>query len=352
MEAELDFGNARVRALKSRLLSPADYDRLVALDTDQLVVALGDSAYRTDIDERRTHGAGRRLLHEALSVNLARTLLQVQRSYAGTARRGIELFTGRWDVANLVSILRGQLSGTPPDEVAALLVPAGRIDRGTLLELARQPDTRTTLEMMIAWRLPHPGTATDLLATWRRFERSPPLAALEMRLRRSLADEVAEALSEGWVPAELEQQLRASIDAHDIMAALRLLSAADRGEPEARDVFLRGGTISEAVLQTMVRAPSAADAIIGLLAVAGQHAFAPALLEHVSDGDLGRLEESVDRIITDMALRGFWQADPLSLAVPVAYVFAKEREVSRLRLVVEAAAGRLPKHEVRKRWLA
>ena len=125
-----------------------------------------------------------------------------------------------------------------------------------------------------------------------------------------------------------------------------------RGELEGERPDLPGGTIGIAQLESAAHASSRDAAVAALLGSRPGHPFAAALGAWAADGDLGRLDARLDEVIARAAMRGFVDADPLSIAIPVAFVFAQTQEVRWLRLIAQAAAGRLPREAVRGRWLA
>ena len=58
--AGLDYGNARLRAMRSRLLSSADYARLMTTESvDGLVATLADTAYGPDLEAALTRSLRR-----------------------------------------------------------------------------------------------------------------------------------------------------------------------------------------------------------------------------------------------------------------------------------------------------
>ncbi len=352
MPGDLDFGNARVRALKSQLITRRTLERLLEANLDGLLVGLGATAYQADIEAAMFRGRGRALLHAALSEHLARMLRTVIRSYTGRARRGLALLTSGWDVANVITILRGQRAGTAPEAIAALLVPAGELDRPTLDELARQPNVRATLASLYGLGFPSRARAAELLESARDGAGVGDIEALEHQLVRSRAAEDVAVLAECALAPELERAVRGGIDRNNVVTTVRQWRARRAGgSVSVERADLPGGLLPLDNLERAREASSHADVVTALLTRRAGHPFAAALAAWASAPEVPRLEEALDEALTRDAVRAF-VGDPLSLGVPVAYVFAKTHEVRTLRLLVEAVAGRLGREEVRGRWLA
>lgn len=66
---------------------------------------------------------------------------------------------------------------------------------------------------------------------------------------------------------------------------------------------------------------------------------------------LSFVERRLDRVLL-RAARALMRADPLSLAVPLAYLVNKEREVANIRLIVRGRASDLPEPDLRELLIA
>jgi V/A-type H+-transporting ATPase subunit C len=340
MSAAYDYGNARIRALKSALLSGTRYRELMDLDLDGLLAALGDTPYQPDVLAATPRHEGVRLVYEALRLNLSRTLVQMAAWYEGEAAEAIALLLGRWDLRNLRAVLRGQFARRPLDEIEAILVPAGTVTESILTELATQADLRTTIEMMMVWGVPDAKTARAVLAAWPEFEASGDFQALERVLERSRSEYVAAAVDRH--DPTLAAVLKAEVDQVNILTMLRLL---DQGEGpwdavDPIERLLSGGAIP---IPTLLRA-SAADDRAAATAELGAAArpWLPALSRWAESGDLVGLAGDLEAKTTTAAASLFSTSDPLGLGTPIAYVWAKENEVRNLRTIAAGLDAGLP----------
>ena len=83
------YGNARLRAMRGRLLREADYSDLLArADIDEVITALTDTPYKEDIETAllRVQEGGVRCVFEAVRANLTRTLRKVHDFFEGEPR--------------------------------------------------------------------------------------------------------------------------------------------------------------------------------------------------------------------------------------------------------------------------
>ena len=340
MSADFDYGNARVRALKSELLTRPQYEELMDLEVDRLAAALSDTPYRPDVLAATPRYRGVRLVHEALRLNLSRTLRRLASWYDDEAAEAVGLLLGRWDLRNVRALLRGQFARRPVDEIEAILVPAGSIAESILTQLAAQPDLRTTVEMMVVWSVPDSKTARAVLANWPDFEASGEFQALERVLERSRAAYVTS--TAGRHDPALSGVLGAEVDQVNILTVLRLR---DEGE-ERWDVVdpgervLSGGSIP---LPALMRAAAADDRAGAAAALeAAPTSWSGALSRWSESGDLVHLAHELESEATKAAAGLFSTADPLGVGMPVAYVWAKENEVRNLRTIAAGLDAKLP----------
>ncbi len=186
MQANLsDYGyvNARIRGMKSHLLGRNFYEQLIKLeDLYSMITELEKTPYKKELDEcvaREQVEPGD--IDEALKRNLARTFRKVLSFMAGEPRKLTGILLARWDLHNVKSILRGkhigaagdparQLSPRPGGTMAAMgavvagateeeiyksLIPAGEVDIPFLAELAKQPDVKSVVDLIVTWDLPY-----------------------------------------------------------------------------------------------------------------------------------------------------------------------------------------------------
>jgi vacuolar-type H+-ATPase subunit C/Vma6 len=290
-----DYGNARVRALRSRLLVRDDYrDLLRARDIGALLGALSATPYRPDVEAALARHPDLHRFDEVLRIHVARVLHSLPGWYEGEARQRVERLLARWDWRNLRTILQALAQRIPATEIEPLLIPAGALDRGALGTLARQPGVAPAVDLMRAWGLPTRG-----------LPGRDPLAALD-RL---------------WAPY-------LDADRLNLMTALRLRATLLEDQVEAHEEYLPTGSLGARLLDEVARAATR-DAVQSLL----PEPWSRRLADWVRDGDLAALSDSLELDERLAAARGFVRGDPLGPAIPEAFVAATELELRNLRCV-------------------
>jgi V/A-type H+-transporting ATPase subunit C len=354
------YGNTRLRARKAGLLTAAAYDGLLGRPVDGVQQALAETAYRPELEAALARWSGKRALELAIRDQLAHALAEMRSFYGDRARELVDVLLARFDLQNLLTLLRGQVRHQPADVVLASVVPLGPLGDGTAEEIARRDEPAAAVELLIAWHLPDPETAAALTRAWPRFERTQDLAHLEHELVRAHAERVERELARA--PETLRELIARERDATNALTVLRLRTALQLDEltalPAAPESgrFLPGGRIGEGALDEALHMPARPDAVARLAGAAHRPDWQASLARYagsddVDANDLPLLQGELEATRVRWALRLFLTGDPLGIDIPIAYTVAKENEARNLRLVVEGADDEEPAETVRARLL-
>jgi V/A-type H+-transporting ATPase subunit C len=339
---DFPYINARVRAMRSRLLSPGRLEELLGTPTfDAFLQALAATPYGDDLQEALVRTQGVRAVDEALARNLQRTTRAILSFADGGARVLLETLLLRWDLHNLRVIVRGKHAGRPADEIVAALMPAGNLSETLLKELAGHPDMAALAGTLEA--VNHP-LAGPLAAGVAAYAQTQDLLALELGLERAYAVwGLARASGRGHDAEVLREVFRTEIDAANVKTALKLALAGP--VPEARRVqfYIPGGAIVTDKL------------FLGLSDSQTQAAAWERLRVHgfpVKDlpGDLVAFERALDYHVVRTLVR-YYLGDPLGIDIVVGFLAMKTAEVANLRLIARGKVYGLPREQVRREML-
>ena len=95
------------------------------MDFDEIIRYLQETEYKREIDEMGYKYTGPRLLDYALTLNLGRTYKKIMDVSFGQAKEIISAYLRRWDIWNIMAIIRGKISGVSDQEIEEALVPVG-----------------------------------------------------------------------------------------------------------------------------------------------------------------------------------------------------------------------------------
>lgn len=336
---DFPYINARVRGMRSRLLTQAQMEDLLgAPSMPAFLQGMAATPYGGDLQEALARYGGVRAVDDALARNLQRTTSKILEFADGRPRALIEVLLLRWDLSNLRVIVRGKHAGRSPEEVIGALLPAGTLGEVVLREMAGYPDMGPlagTLETM-----EHP-FAVAMAEGVAAYAASRDLAALEMRLDRAYVERgLRVAHGRGGDAAVLREILVNEIDVANVKTALRLASAGDLEEAHRLRYFIPGGTILPQDLFLALSAPAAQAQAWKKLRISG-------FSVRESPTNLVEFERETD-LAAAQALAAYYRRDPLGLDIVVGYMAMKSAEVANLRLIARGKFMGLPREVLRR----
>ena len=116
---------ARVKVMKRSLIPKEEFRKLLNMDFHEVVRYLEESEYKKEIDELSYKYSGPRLIDYALSLHLFRKYKRILDVSFGAAKELVFEYLKRWDIWNIINILRGKLANVSPEEIEETLVPVG-----------------------------------------------------------------------------------------------------------------------------------------------------------------------------------------------------------------------------------
>jgi vacuolar-type H+-ATPase subunit C/Vma6 len=354
---DYDYLNARVRGMSTRLLTREFYDTVLAAagerhaegpGADILVDTLLATAYGEEV---HTAMAERGSLPAALAVETAarRTAHAVLAKLLAIApqgpRRLLALQLNRWDVANVIALLRGKLAGASPSEVLSAFLPLGELDEVQLEELAAETDIADVADALVTWK--H-GFAAALRRAIRDCLPRQDRTDMEMAVQRAwfaLAFSVIGAADEEQAP--LRDILRRQVDLANVLALLDLVRSREKGIPREAPAPIPAGTLPHRLLHelSLERTLEAAFEILDTTY------FAPAvekgILGYGQTRSLAVMERFMEAIVIAQGCRLFRQ-DMLGLALPLGFIWRTYAELLNLRILARGILYRMPATAVRE----
>jgi V/A-type H+/Na+-transporting ATPase subunit C len=117
----------RFTVRKTRLLKPEQYMRLLNMDINQISRFIGETEYQNEVNELAGNLSGITLIEAALTRNLAETYQSVVSIAPGALRELAERYLARWDIWNVMLLLRSKQFNIPEDQVRQVIIPSGGI---------------------------------------------------------------------------------------------------------------------------------------------------------------------------------------------------------------------------------
>jgi len=340
--ADFDYGNTRLRAMKSRLLPRQVLEGLTEIGSVQgLINALTDTAYREAVEAALVRLAGMECLAEALRNDLVETVGKARRFFRDRAGELAVWVLRRYDLHNVKAVLRGLVHQVPASEILASTLPVGELRPVDLAELARSANFRAAIDLLATWAVPLSRPLLELRVRWRG--ESMEVSALELALDRwHLRSGLQAAQQAGEEGRTLLEALRLEADTVNILTALRLVGAIDAsatlrerfGAEDVTALFVGPGHVQFGLLAEAARQPSAGKAVSVLAPTPYGAVLTSAMEAYTATGRLSVFERALARRQLQHAA-GLFARDPLGIGVLVGYVALKTNEVANLRAIAQ-----------------
>lgn len=347
-----DYGNARLRAMKSRLLSRQEVEALAeAGSLNGLIAALTRTPYQKPLEAALARTSGMKSIASAIRDDLVGSLGKLRSFYAEEAGEMVAIVLQAYDIHNLKAILRGLSKNAGPDEILATLLPVGELKSSLLEELVRALEPRTAIDRLaslnsrfaqplLKLRSQHPGAETThmelALEQWRFQEafrilaekdRSESLLAKAIKLEADLAN-LSTVLRFAQTPAE------------------RKLVREWLGEEDLRQLLLGPGFLSFDLLVQAGMQDNLDAAVESFAGTIYQAPLREGMKAYARSLRLSDLERQLRRFRLDWSARQII-ADPLGIGMVLGYCALKVNEVSNLRWIANGIQLGLSAGEIR-----
>lgn len=344
----MDYGyiNARLRGMKSRLLSHRALDDLITRpDLESLIADLENTPYKEDIIEAKGQMEGVLCIEYALRKNFTRTFRKIQNfARQEEAEQYITIFLRRWDVQNIKTILRGKNIHVTNEEILDCFVPAGELDEVTLTELVKQPDVRAVIDLLATWRIRY---ARPLTAAYPAFAQSKDLALLECAIDRYYYDDALSGVSAQTYNNQLIRDfLRLEIDVVNIRTVLRMVRDHVAVEDAMRFLIPGGREFDDRKLALLLTSPTIEE-VVRALAATPYRFLADVPEPAVRAQKISVIERQLERYLIRRGA-GAFLLDPLSVASVIGYFWAKYNEITNIRIISRCKTADLPAEHLRE----
>ncbi len=336
---DFDYGNARLRAMKSRLLPRRTLEGLTeAGSVPGLLTALANTPYREAVSAALVRLTGTDCLAEALRNDLVATLGKARAFYSEAAQALAQLALLRYDVHNVKTILRGLAGHVPANEIMGSTLPIGELRPADIVELARVADWRMAIDLLATWQLPVAKPLLELHTAQRSRDGHLEPLEMEVALDRWYFDTVLA----GAGHTSLRTAVILEADITNILTALRLVGVPDvaailrerLGAVDMTQLLVGPGHIPFELLVEAARQESIPNAINTLAITAYGDTLTGALPAYAALARLSVFERTLAQRQLHHAA-SLVASDPLGIGVLLGYAALKTNEIAHLRAIAQ-----------------
>lgn len=329
------YACTRMRVRRSLLIPREDYLRMLNMSLPEITRFISETGYRSEIDELATSFSGIDLVEVALSWNLAKEYQSILDLVPGELKYFTASYLRRWDIQNVVTILRGKMQGMHPGKIKEVLVPAGRLDKIALDRLLTEESPERVVEALKDERF-YPILERELP----RAIETGSFAHLENELYKGYyARLIADARGGIKGGAMFLKYIELEIDTRNIQNLFRLRAGNVR--EDVRELMIPGGSFTVEELQRLSGIEDQ-DEFIDLLKREVKTTSLRNVLETIREkAAIHEIEVALTRVQLEQM---GWMSKryPFSILPVLVYLEEKKYEVANLRALARGKEANLP----------
>ncbi|MFA5347885.1 MAG: V-type ATP synthase subunit C [Methanoregula sp.] len=329
----------RMRVRKAKLIPREEYMRMLNMSLSEITRVIQETQYKQEIDELSSVFGGIDLIEVALSWNLAKEYQKILEITPGNLKQFTQSYLRRWDIQNILTILRGKMQGEKVGKIKEILVPAGSLDRVILDHLLTEDTPERIIDALKGNRI-YPVLSREYPAA----KDSGSFSRMENELYKQFFSEIiAEAESGIKGGNQFLDFIRFDIDIRNIKTLFRLRR--DTFEEDAREMFIPGGALSSADFANLNEIRDQGE-FIELLKGKIRNNLLIALLDELkSEKTIRDVETRLTRVQLEQ-MEHLSKRNPFSIHPILVYLEKKKYEVFNLRALARGKESKLPSERI------
>jgi V/A-type H+-transporting ATPase subunit C len=333
------YVGTRMRVRKSKLLPKEEYMRMLNMGLPEITRTIEEMEYKREIDELSPSFSGIDLIEIALSWNLAKEFQTIIDITPGTLKDFTRAYLRRWDIQNVLTIIRGKFQGLKPGKIKEILVPAGELDRVFLDRLLLEESPDRVVEALKGKKF-YPVLAREYPAA----SASRSLSRLENEMYKQFYAKLIEG-AHGVKGGNLFlNYIRLDIDITNIKNLFRLRM--DTFEEDAREMMIPGGTFTVEELQKLHSITDQNEFIDALMARVRVKSLLTVLDTLRGDKPIREIEIDLIKVQLEQ-MEKMAKLNPFSIHPILVYLEKKKYEVFNLRAIARGKESKLPTDRIK-----
>jgi V/A-type H+-transporting ATPase subunit C len=324
---------SRVRVMSRKLIPAEEYNKMLNMELDEVIRFLEESEYKKEIDELGFKYQGLTLIDYALSLNLSRAYSKLIRISKGTPRDLISAYLRRYDIWNIMNIVRGKMFNFPSEEIEATLIYAGEYDE----EFCKSLMLKETIE-----EIAKTFEGTPFYPALEKIVRVCPMSEFEDDLYKIYYNGLAGIKAETLDMKYFIDFIKMEVDIKNIKTILRLKADGASAEEIMTKIIPRGLQISEDEARKL--AALEWDELIKSLE---GYWFWEGIKDSVEGASLSKIEAMLDRLWAKKVLSKS-HSFPLSVLPVMAFILLKKLEIDNLRIIARGKAAGLDVENIKE----
>ena len=330
----------RMRVRKAKLLPKEEYLRMLNMSVAEITRIIEETEYKQEIDELGTTFKGIDLMEVALSWNLAKEYQKIQHITPGTLKGFTHAYLRRWDIQNVLTILRGKVQGEKAGKIKEILIPAGSLDKVVLDRLLAEDSNDRIIELLKGHRM-----FPVLTREYPTAKETGSFSHMENELYKQFYAEIigdAKAGIKGG--ASFMSYIQLEIDIKNVKTLFRLRADSTSTE-DVREMYIPGGSLSVVDFSNLHGIHETNEFIDQLKALVRNDSLHTLLDEMKGQKAMRDIEVRLTRVQLEQ-MEGMSKRNPFSIHPILVYLEKKKYEVFNLRALARGKESRLPSEKI------
>ena len=326
-DTNYSYANTRVRAMESKILTSDIYMKLLNMDVSQISRFLGEVEYKEEIDSLSKHFRGVELIERSLNKNLANTYNKLLKMAGKEAANYAFAVFMRWDVHNIISILRGKFAKVSDKEIEKTLIPIGEIPFSFIQSLTKFLSYQDVIRRL------------KKLEQFSFLDETKEMADIESELYKNYFTKVLEKFRKDKKSLFLNF-VKMEIDIINLKNIMRMRRYGFTLDEEEKNV-IDGGLYFKANKLSFLLRSSNQDFLTSIKKTPYGHIIE----KHFSEPTLFNVEESLEIFLMQYAKKQL-KGEHLSIIPILHYIYLKKIEVDNIRKIARGIASNLEKEVI------
>ncbi|MCC7572792.1 MAG: ATP synthase A1 subunit C [Candidatus Methanofastidiosum sp.] len=323
-ETNYSYLNTRVRAMESKLFKNDIYIKLLNMEVSQIARFLGEGNYKEEIESLSRTYRGVELIEHSINTNLGNSYHKLLKMSGEKAVKYAFAILTRWDIHNIISILRGKYSNATDYEIEKTLIPIGEIPFNFILSLVKIYSYEDVLRRL------------KKLDKFDFLDETKDIADIESELFKMYFKNTLDNFKKEK-KSLFFKFIRTEIDIINIKNIMRMRRYGFAFDEEQKNIIEGGLFISIDDLSSLLR--SSGD---DFLKEMKKTPYGPIIEMHWQEKTLFYLEESLEKYLMKYAKEQFI-GDPFTIMHVLHYIISKKIEVENIRKISRGKASNIEK---------
>lgn len=313
-ETNFSYINTRVRAMESKIFKRDVYIKLLNMEVPQIARYLGEYEYKEEIDLLSSEYRGIDLIERTLNNNLASTYSKLLKMSGKKATKYISSVLMRWDIHNIISILRGKFAKVPNKDIEKTLIPIGGIPFTFIQSLV----SLVTYEEVIK--------KLKKLEQFSFLDETKEIADIESTLYINYYKDILDKFRKDKKSLFVDF-IKMEIDIINLRNIMRMRRYGFTLEEEQKNVIDGGFYYKLDKLAVLLRASD--DEFLNTIR---KTPYCHIIESHLSEPTLFNVEEALEKFLMEYAKKQF-KGEHLTIIPVLHYIISKKIEVDNIRKI-------------------